>query len=95
MEPGGAQIIKRHGHRRAETFSPDKLQQSIFAILLGSGAHAGQAELTARKVVQEVEEWLKDRPEVKSDDLRRVAGDTLSRYHPDAGYLYKHHHLTI
>ena len=95
MDQGGTFIIKRGGRRDSESFSPKKLHESILAIMLSSGAHVGQAEHTARRVVTEVEEWLKERPEVKSDDLRRVAGDILSRYHPDAGYLYKHHRVTL
>lgn len=95
MQPGGTYIVKRLRHRGGETFSSEKLQKSIVAALLSSGSHEGQADSTARRVVTEVEKWLEDRPEVTSEDLRRVAGEHLTRYHPDAGYLYKHHNRTL
>jgi hypothetical protein len=35
--------------------------------------------------------WLHTRPEVTSEDLRRIASKHLRTQHPDAAYLYEHH----
>ena len=95
MNTGGAHIVKCGGRRTAETFTPEKLAKSIVAACTSAGAHTGQAETISQKVVEEVQQWLEDKPEVTSDDLRRVAAKHLSRYHPDAGYLYEQHRMTI
>ncbi len=95
MSLGGPHIVKRDGRRPTESFQPDKLHRSIVAACLSARASHGQAEHIARKVVEEVETWLKDRPEVTSHDIRRVAGKHLERHHHDAGYLYQQHRITL
>jgi len=72
-----------------------KLHKSIVAACLASGAPTGHAESLARRVVDQVEEWLESRPEVTSNDIRRVASQYLRTYHPDASFLYEHHRATL
>jgi len=95
METGGTHIIKRHKRHGIEAFSKEKLQKSIVAACLSAGAPHGQAEIVARHVAESVEEWLEDRPEVTSSDLRLATAKQLKKYHADAGYLYEQHRMTI
>ena len=98
MHTGGhhtTHIVKRSSRQHPEPFNPAKLQKSIAAALLSSGAHVGHAEQVAKKVVEEVTEWLESRPEVTSADIRKVAAKHLQRHHPDASYLYEQHRSTL
>ena len=97
MHEGGAltHVVKNSHYRHPEPFDRQKLHQSIVAACLSSGAPAGHAESMARRVVDSVEEWLENRPEVTSNDLRRVASQNLKTFHPDASYLYEHHRSTL
>lgn len=88
-------IVKNSRHRHPEPFDRAKLHKSIVAACLSSGAPVGHAESIARKVVDSVEGWAESRPEVTSNDLRRIAAQHLKTYHPDASYLYEHHRSTL
>ena len=87
-------IVKR-GHRTSEEFQPDKLKTSITAACLSVQTPLRQAESIADSVCQNVSAWLEPRPEVTSADLRRVAADSLTIQHPDAGYLYQQQPMTL
>lgn len=93
MQPGGhpTHVVKTGRGKHPEFFNAEKLQKSIVAACASSGTPIGQAESLARRVVNEVEIWLENRPEVTSADIRRVAARYLKPYHPDASYLYEHH----
>lgn len=97
MTGGGpiTHVVKNARHREPELFDQNKLHKSLIAACLASGAPTGHAESMARRVTEEVVIWLESRPEVTSDDLRRVASRYLRTYHPDASYLYEHHRSTI
>lgn len=97
MQPGGplTHVVKNGHGRTPEPFNQEKLHASIVAACLASGAPTGHAESMARRVTEEVVIWLESRPEVTSDDLRRVASRYLRTYHPDASYLYEHHRSTL
>jgi transcriptional regulator NrdR family protein len=88
-------IIKRQGRRPTESFERHKLHSSVLAACLSVRTPEGYAESTATAVCEAVMDWLSNRPEVTSEDLRRKAADALSVFHPDAAYLYKHHNLVI
>jgi hypothetical protein len=97
MNMGGAQtyVVKHRSHAAPELFNREKLHKSIVAASLSAGAPAGHAETIAKKVTEHVIGWLKDRPEVTSNDLRRTAAQHLKTHHPDASYLYEHHQSTL
>ena len=97
MEEGGhmTHVVKNSHYRHPEPFDRVKLHKSIVAACLASGAPTGHAESLARRVVEQVEEWLESRPEVTSNDIRRVASQYLRTYHPDASFLYEHHRATL
>jgi transcriptional regulator NrdR family protein len=85
-----AHIIKRQGH--TEPYDERKLYASIYAICLSVRAAPADAELIANDVCRDINEWLSDKPEVTSHDVRNQAAKQLERYNPDAAYLYSHHH---
>lgn len=88
-------IVKQRGKRPTEAFQPDKLHASILNTCLSVQTPEGQAEATAEKVTTAVADWLSDKPEVTSEDIRRKATAVLEKYHPEAAHLYKHHHMVI
>lgn len=88
-------IVKRGGLRESERFAEQKLHASIVAACLSVRTPIGQAEAIAHAVTGVVVDWLQDKPEVTSHDIRRVAAGYLHTHHPDAAYLYEQHKITI
>lgn len=89
-------IIKAKGKRPTEDFDRAKLHKSIHAACLSVRSHEGEADQVADKVCDAVVLWLEDdRPEVTSNDIRRVASKHLQKFHPDAAYIYEHHRFTM
>ncbi len=96
--PTGGQLIdvvKRGGKRTTEPFKRDKLHASVLAACLSVRSPQGMAESAASDVCSVVITWCKTRPEITSDDVRRVAAKHLEIIHPEAAYLYKHHRLVL
>lgn len=87
-----AHVVKRHT-MHSEAFDPVKLHQSIVAACLAVRALEGEAHLTAERVCRHVIDWLTTKTEVTSADIRRVAANHLTVYHPEAAYMYEHHLL--
>jgi hypothetical protein len=87
--------VKRGGKRATERFDADKLHASVLAACLSVRSPHGMAESAAQSVLGVVTGWCSTRPEVTSDDLRRVAAGHLNVIHPEAAYLYKHHRLVL
>jgi transcriptional regulator NrdR family protein len=88
-------IIKQEGQRETEKFQRDKLHTSVRAACLSVRSPEGEAEMTAQNVCNAVIEWLEEKEEVTSADLRRKATEFLTVFHPEAAYFYKHHRLII
>lgn len=88
-------VVKRSGQRPSENFERSKLERSIRATLLSVRTPDGQAEDTARRVTDIVEQWLAQHTEVTSYDIRLQASSALEQHHPDAAYLYKHHKVIM
>ncbi len=97
MSEGGltTHVVKNGRHRHGELFNKEKLHKSLVAACLSSGAPTGHADAMATSVTEAVIKWLESRPEVTTNDLRRVAGKYLQTHHPDASYLYEHHRSTL
>lgn len=88
-------VVKRQGKRPTEAFERSKLHASIVATCRAVAVPEGQAETTAGTVCDAVIQWLTDKPEVTSGDIRRKAAEILTKHHPEAAHLYKHHHMVI
>ena len=88
-------VIKQAGKRDSEAYDGDKLRASIDAACSSVNLPTGVAADTANHVVTAVELWLRDKPEVTSADIRRIATQSLTIVSPEAGYLYKHHHTMV
>lgn len=82
-------VIKRKRH--TEHYQREKLQASVQAACLSVREFTGSAELTATHVCNHVEQWLEDKLEVTSHDLRITAGRFLQQYNPSAALVYVAH----
>lgn len=88
-------VVKRGGHRGSELFIRDKLHASIIAACLSIRTPSGQAESIADTVCDNVTDWLTDKPEITSQDIRVVTTKHLNAHHPDAAYMYEQYLITI
>lgn len=84
-------IVKRDGTRPTEAYERAKLERSIRAALQSLNTPSGQADDTCRAVCDIVEQWLSERSEVTSHDLRRQAANALATFHPDGAFIYQRH----
>jgi transcriptional regulator NrdR family protein len=82
-------IVKRAGH--TEPYDERKLYASIYAACLAVRETDQTAELFAKQVCKEMGEWLKNKHEVTSHDIRSHAAIHLHAYSEDASWIYKHH----
>lgn len=78
-----------------DCFDNERLHRSILSACLCVGRPEGQAEATANNVCKDVKEWIRERPEITTGDLRRMAEFYLKNYDPDAAYVYAQKHITI
>ncbi len=78
-----------------ERFDYDRLHKSILTACLSARRPDGQAESTAKSVCDNVIQWIKQRPDITSHDIRRIAAKSLESYDPEAAYLYIQTHITI
>lgn len=90
-----AKIKNIKDDNQIERFDYDRLHKSILSACLSARQPDGQAESTAKSVCNSVVEWIKQRPEVTSHDIRRIAAKNLETYDPEAAYLYIQTHITI
>lgn len=83
-------IVKRlPGH--SEPYDERKLYASVYAACLSVRTPAGEAEITAAKVCQDVAPWMAKKTEITSNDIRHQAQQHLRVYNPDAAYMYLRH----
>jgi transcriptional regulator NrdR family protein len=84
-------IVKRRGHE--ENYDERKLYASIYSSAVSVKEPIKVAEIIASEVVDNVNNWLKLKPIVTSNDIRRIAGRQLSAISSNAGYQYLHHRV--
>ncbi|MCL2869486.1 hypothetical protein FWF48_01595 [Candidatus Saccharibacteria bacterium] len=72
-----------------KAFSAEKLKNNILLVAAQYKVPAGQAEDLACAVVHDVEAWLHNRKSATTDDIRRVATQTLTKLHPKLAEFYK------
>jgi len=87
--------IKISNHHHYEHYNRNILYKDIVEVCLSVRVREGHAESIARKVCDEVDEWLAQHPEVTSHDIRTVATKCLRRHHPEAAYIYESQRNTI
>lgn len=75
--------------KSSQPFDTAKLHASIVTACLAVRSHDGEANSTAKQVCQHVADWLEGKHEVTSHDIRRIAGEHLAVYQPEAAYLYQ------
>ena len=90
-----ADVIKRGGERQTEQFDHDKLHASVRAACLSVRSPEGVAETVAQHVAQHVADWCHQKAAVTSEDIRRIAAQTLEIFHPEAAYLYQNHQCVV
>jgi len=73
----------------SEEFNPLRLHSSLVSACIAARSYEGEAHKTAERVCRHVIDWIVSKNEVTTADIRRVAGDFLSMYHPDAATLYE------
>lgn len=89
-----AYVVKR-GSEDSERFDPVKLHNSIFASCMSVRAFEGEAHMTAEQVCKGVINWLAEKAEVSTADIRRIAAEHLGVYHPEAAYMYEQYRLIL
>lgn len=81
-------VVKAAGRRPSEAFDREKFTRSIVATCRSLKVPDGQAEEIATLTAQDLDNWLADKAEITSSDLRRIGAEKLARYHTQAAYLY-------
>ncbi len=82
-------VVKRRGH--TEGFDDKKLYASIYSACLVVRETPEASELVAEKVTKDITDWIANKPEVTSADIRRHAAEFLHVYNADAAYSYMHY----
>lgn len=82
-------IVKRAGH--AETYDARKLYASVYSSCLAVRESQQTAEIIADKVCKRFEDWLGQKHEVTSADIRHRAAELIGDFNQDAAWIYKHH----
>lgn len=97
MSQKAIDIVKRSSKRspKTEYFDRNKLHRSLRAACLSVRSPEGEASQAADKVCDAVIVWLEKRPEVTSQDVRRIAARHLSKHNPDAAYIYEYNRYTL
>lgn len=92
MSKPAVHIVKR-ATAHSEPYDERKVYASVYASCLSVRTPAGEAELTAAKVCEDIAPWLHTKQEVTSADIRRRAAIHLNVYNPHAAYIYLHHRV--
>lgn len=79
----------------ATPFDKPRLHASIITACHSVRLAEGVAHDTAARICLAIEEWLTDKSEVTSSDIRRKTSEVLAIICPEAGYLYQHQHTIL
>lgn len=82
-------IIKRKGHE--EPYQSDKVFYTTYAACLNASMADDEAQKTAKKVVKEIESWIKDKKTVSSDELFKEITKVLRNEFDIAAFMYETH----
>ena len=89
-----AYVVKKQTHD-SETFDPVRLHSSILRACMAVRAFDGEAHEVAERVCKHVIDWLEEKTEVSSDDIRRISSKYLAVYHAEAAYMYEQEGLIL
>lgn len=81
--------------KKPYTYSHDKIKQEILLHARSLRLAPKWAETIAEKTATDVDKWIKDRGTVTEDDIRRIAHQTLKKFHPDLAFVYKNYDKII
>lgn len=84
-------VIKRNG--KIEQFSEEKLNKSIYRSCLSAKCPIYDSKKITTATVLSVNNWMKSKTEVTTNDIRHTVGEYLINLSHDAGYLYKHNRI--
>lgn len=87
--------VVKHATHDSEAFDVIRLHGSILRACLAVRAFEGEAHEIAQRVCKHVINWLENKNEVSSEDIRRVSGQKLAIYHPEAAYMYEQEGLIL
>jgi len=83
-------IVKRRGHK--EKFDERKLYASVYAAcVLTESMKEKECEKEANTVTKQVKKWMSSKKEVSSEDIFRIAAQSLRKHHKDAAFMYETH----
>jgi|JI6StandDraft_1071083.scaffolds.fasta_scaffold00752_22 transcriptional regulator NrdR family protein len=77
------------------SFSSDSLAHSLNNACLAVGLSDGVIQDAVTRVCHSVSQWLLQKDEVTSDDVRRQAAAALSVVSAEAGYIYENENAMI
>ncbi len=78
-----------------QPFDAKKLQSSLVKSCLSAGKFEGEARQIAKAVVHDVNDWLTNKTEIPTTELRLKTAQLLERYCQDSAYLYKNYKKII
>ena len=87
-------VFKNNG-RNSEPYSSEKLRKTILAACLNIRVPQHSAESAADMVCKDVDNWLKNKQEITTVDIKEKASEFLKKYHSEAAYIYERHGITI
>lgn len=90
-----AYVVKSNTRHESEKFNPLKLHGSLMAACLSTRTLEGEASMIAQRTTEKVINWLANKVEVTSDDVRRVACANLQIYQPEAAYVYERYKTSL
>ena len=76
-------------------YSRERLAQAVQRVVMANRTPIGDAEHFAGRVVERVEQWLTDKTEITSHELRLQTAGVLADYDAEAAYFYKHEKMII
>ncbi len=82
-------IVKRRGHK--EEYDERKAYASSYAACRNAHLPEKEAEYIAEKVTKDIENWIKDKGEVNSQQIFEEVTKSLAKYNKDASFMYETH----
>jgi hypothetical protein len=73
-------VVREHTHDSDE-FDPVKLHGSVLRACMAVRTFEGEAHAIAERVCKHVIDWLADKTEVSSRDIRRITAQHIATYH--------------